>query len=207
MTFESWLAFCAIAFIAAVTPGPAVMLVAVHSISFGFKSSLLTALGNACGLLIMSCLSVIGLSALVLHSAVAFSVIKILGAVYLVYMGINLWRKGLVQKVTYHKEPAKKNHFGLYIQGILVAITNPKAIIFTTALFPQFISVSEPLLPQFLLLILTFMSLSFICLTGYSLLAQRAGNGAKFKVSEKLMGKVFGSSFIGAGCLLAASSK
>ena len=80
MQIESWLAFCAMALLATATPGPAALLVSVHSVSYGFKKSLMTVLGNVSGLFVMSTFSVLGLSTLVLHSAVGFTLLKLAGA-------------------------------------------------------------------------------------------------------------------------------
>lgn len=205
MAFENWIAFCAIALLATATPGPAALLVSVNSVSYGFRKSLFTVIGNMTGLFIMSGFSVIGLSALVLHSAVGFGVVKIAGAIYLIYLGLKMWRHGLVKLETRKTQGAKSN-WSLYVQGVLIALTNPKAIVFTTALFPQFISLAEPLLPQFSLLVLSFMSLSLICLSAYGLLAHAARHKAQKIVSNKASGKMVGGTFIGAGCYLATTS-
>ena len=203
MEFESWIAFCSIALLATATPGPAALVVSTNSVSFGFKKSLVTVLGNVTGLFFMSALSVLGLSAVILHSAIGFTAVKIFGAAYLIYMGLKLWRGGIGKIKTSESKKAKSNMLYLYLQGILVAITNPKAIVFTTALFPQFILVSEPLLPQFSVLVASFMALSFLCLSIYALLAQQARKRTKRIIPRKLASKIFGSTFIGAGCYLA----
>jgi homoserine/homoserine lactone efflux protein len=89
----------------------------------------------------------------------------------------------------------------------MISLTNPKAIIFTSALFPQFIVVSEPLLPQFLILVITLMACSFLCLLSYSLLSQNLKAGTKKYVSDRILGKVFGFAFISAGGVLAISTQ
>ncbi|WP_444938784.1 LysE family translocator [Microbulbifer sp. JMSA002] len=207
MQIESWLAFCSIALLATATPGPATLLVSTNSLMYGFKKSLITVLGNISGLLLMSSFSVLGLSAIVLNSAIAFTVLKIAGAIYLIYMGVNLWRKGITPMELKQTKKGKKHTISLYFQGILVSVTNPKAIVFTTALFPQFIVVSESLLPQFTVLVLSFMCSSFVCLSTYSYLARRAKNKTAKIFSGPIAGKVFGSTFIGAGCILASASR
>lgn len=207
MIFENWLAFCAIAFIATATPGPAVLLVSTNSLAVGFKKSLITVLGNVSGLFIMSACSVLGLSAIVLQSTMAFTTIKILGAFYLIHIGIKLWKNGISTMTIHESESVNNSFFSLYTQGILIALTNPKAIVFTTALFPQFIIISEPLLPQFTVLVVSFMTLSFLCLSSYSILVQRMKAGTTYVVPEKILGKVCGSTFIGAGCFLATASR
>ena len=95
----------------------------------------------------------------------------------------------------------------LYANGLLVALTNPKAIAFTTALFPQFIQPDRPMVPQFSILIMTFMFLSFVCLFGFGLMAERATMGAARIKMPGFMGKVFGSAFIGSGLFLASATQ
>lgn len=203
MQIESLLAFCAIALVATATPGPAALLVTTNSLMVGFKKSLITVIGNITGLFLMSGFSVLGLSALVLHSSIAFTIIKFLGAIYLIFAGLKIWVNGIraVNPESHHTAPITV--LKLYLQGLFVAITNPKAIIFSTALFPQFVVVSEPLLPQFSMMVASFMTLSFVCLSVYALAADKAKKVSNVIVS-KYFGKIFGSTFIGAGLYLAA---
>ena len=95
MDFDSWLLFASIALVATLTPGPAVLLVSTHSVSFGTRYSIATMAGNVTGLFIMSLFSVLGLSAIILHSAPIFFTVKMIGACYLIFLGIKLWRKDL----------------------------------------------------------------------------------------------------------------
>lgn len=207
MQFESWFMFCSIALLATATPGPAALLVSINSLSFGFKKSLATVLGNVTGLFIMSTLSVLGLSTIVLHSTIAFTVVKLFGAAYLAYLGFKLWRNGIGNIETGSIIESKVSTATLYKQGILISLTNPKAVIFTTALFPQFIVATEPLIFQFSVLVLSFMLLSFICLSSYAFVAQRAKARAMNTQAQQYLGKTFGATFIGAGCVLATSSE
>ena len=199
--------FCSIALLATATPGPAALLVSINSLSFGFKKSLVTILGNVTGLFIMSTFSVLGLSAVVLHSTVAFTVIKLLGAAYLAYLGFKLWVNGVGTIEVGSTRKSKGSSLSLYTQGVLVALTNPKAVVFTTSLFPQFIVAADPLMFQFSILVLSFMLLSFICLSLYALIAQRAKARTINTQVQKLFGKIFGAIFIGAGCILATTSE
>ncbi|MFT5675673.1 MAG: homoserine/homoserine lactone efflux protein [Paraglaciecola sp.] len=207
MHLENWLAFCSIAFIAAAIPGPAILLVSTHSLQYGTPRALITVAGNVTGLFIMSACFILGLSALVMVSSTAFIILKVLGALYLVYMGVKVWRSGVQLKAVDSKCQTKFSAWSLYSQGLLISITNPKAIIFTSALFPQFINISEPLLLQFLILVTTLMLCSFMCLLSYSLLSQKLKTGFKQFVSGGTLGKVFGSAFIGAGGVLAISTQ
>lgn len=208
MEINSWLLFSSIALVATITPGPAVLLVATHSIGCGPTKAIFTILGNISGLFIMSLMSVLGLGAIVLCSTTAFTLIKYAGACYLIYLGIKLWRGGFTQVETAaHSLPHKKiSNLRLYTQGLMVALSNPKAIAFTTALFPQFIDKSVQLLPQFAILVVTFMSYSFVCLFVYAKMSARAKNKARNTRLEKILSRVFGSLFIGSGIGLGASS-
>ena len=205
MQIETWLAFIAIAFVATVTPGPAILLVVTNALRYGLLRSVATVLGNVTGLLIMSLTSVLGLSTLILYSSVAFSIVKWVGVLYLLYIGLTIWRKGLSLEVDKHSVDNKKGYLPLYFQGLIVALTNPKAILFTTALFPQFIVLDQPLAYQFTVLVVSFMFLSASCLLGYALLFLKFKSSARFQAVfvKGFGGKVFGTFFMAAGAYLA----
>lgn len=208
MNYENWLLFMAIALVATITPGPAILLVSANSSSFGVRKSVFTILGNISGLFCMSLLSILGLSTLILCSAPIFFAFKIVGALYLIYLGVKLWQNGFTGKKIIHSpmvnHPPTPRNFRLYMQGVLISLSNPKAIAFTTALFPQFIQPELALAPQFIVLVTTFMFLSFSCLLGYAILARKARNRMQEKklCSLTVVGKAFGSLFIGSGIAL-----
>lgn len=206
MALESWLIFCSIALLATVTPGPAVLIVTTHSLQYGPFKSIPTILGNITGLFLMSLASVLGISTIILYSSVFFGFIKFIGAVYLVYLGIRVWRGGIVSKAVPVAEYRQARGLSRFGQGLAVALTNPKAIAFTTALFPQFIVETAPLTSQFTLLVATFMSLSFTCLLCYAVASHKAKEKSMRFISGKGLGRVFGCAFIGAGLALASSS-
>lgn len=212
MQIENWLGFCSIALLATATPGPAVLLVSVHCLSFGFKKSLATILGNITGLFIMSACSVAGLSAIVMHSVLTFTLIKIIGAIYLIYLGLKMWRNGIKHSGITAIDARQNTRdecrsVNLYGQGVMIALTNPKAIIFTTALLPQFLTLSEPLMPQFSILVVSFMLLSFACLSCYSLTALKMQANITTKAFGNAFGKISGSLFIGTGCFMLSQSR
>ena len=204
MTIETWLLFASISLAATLSPGPAVLLVTTHSLQYGPRRSIRTILGNITGLFLMSLFAVIGLSTLLLYSALAFSVFKTIGAAYLIWLGIRLWRRGMAA-ANPHDAGRVQSDAGLYRQGLLIALTNPKAIAFTTALFPQFITTGKPLSAQFLILAGTLMFLSFTCLLGYALASHRLNRHTGPMLSGKLTGKIFGGVFIASGAALAAT--
>ncbi|SFD65603.1 LysE family translocator [Pseudoalteromonas denitrificans] len=207
MQLESWFAFCSIAIIAAAIPGPAVLLIITHSLQFGALGSVFTIIGNVSGLLILSACSVLGLTALVKVSATGFIVIKIIGALYLLYLGIKLWRNGVKVSNSGINKTEKFNPKRLYSQGLFISLTNPKSIIFTSALFPQFIIISEPLLSQFIILVITLMMSSFMCLISYSVLSNKIKIYALGKEVGSKIGKIFGATFICASGALITSTQ
>jgi threonine/homoserine/homoserine lactone efflux protein len=211
MPFDSWLLFASIAFVATITPGPAILLVTTHSVTFGTRCSIATMLGNVSGLFLMSLLSVMGLSAIVLHSAPIFFAVKMVGALYLIFLGVKLWRNGfgLDELRTAKKSEMQSNPrlSRLYINGLLVALSNPKAIAFTTALFPQFIRSDLPMAQQFTVLIITFMFLSFACLFIYAVMAAETKNRTTHIRLPGVMSKVFGGAFVGSGVFLASATQ
>ncbi len=100
---------------------------------------------------------------------------KIVGAMYLVYIGIKQFRNlsNVFDKLSLQHKKSKSEYFLIFRKGYLVCVTNPKPIIFFTALFPLFIDTQRSLLPQFFILTLTFMSLSYMTLMAYALFAKR----------------------------------
>ncbi|PLX78200.1 MAG: lysine transporter LysE [Desulfuromonas sp.] len=212
MDLDSWLLFASIAFVATITPGPAILLVTTHSVAFGTGRSVATMLGNISGLFVMSLLSVMGLSAIILHSAPIFFAVKMAGAAYLVYLGVKLWRNGFgfhqAAPIAEFTDSRPKSPLAkLYLNGLFVALSNPKAIAFTTALFPQFIDPSQPIARQFAILIVTFMFLSFTCLWAYAAMAATASRRASHVKLPGAMSKFFGGAFIGSGLFLASASQ
>jgi threonine/homoserine/homoserine lactone efflux protein len=209
MDLENWLLFSSIALVATITPGPAVLLVATHSINFGVNRTVFTILGNISGLFFMSLLSVLGLGTLILFSSTAFTLIKVAGALYLIYLGIRLWRYGFSSPSARLKKVSGSKSAGalkMYSQGLMVALSNPKAIAFTTALFPQFIDHRNALLPQFGILVITFMTYSFLCLSLYARLSAKTGAGVRNSRLEKIASRIFASLFIGSGVGLGLTS-
>ncbi len=211
MNIDNFILFTSIALIATITPGPAIMLVTVNSVKYGIDKAILTIFGNVTGLFLMSLLAVLGLSTIILYSAPVFLTVKIIGALYLLYLGIKLWRSGLTFTNSKTSESVKNEqppkNYRLYLQGMFIALSNPKAIAFTTALFPQFIDSSQPLTHQFLILVSVFMLLSFTCLLGYAVLATKTKHHTSNVLARKLTGKIFGSIFIGSGVALAFTTQ
>ncbi|MDJ0829987.1 MAG: LysE family translocator [Desulfobacterales bacterium] len=208
MTIQSWFMYLMLVLVATATPGPAVLFIITNSTLYGWRRAVFAALGNIVGLLCLGIIAVTGLGAILETSETVFNVIKYAGAAYLVYLGIKLYlQKGLdVNAMQYQLMPVNASAFKIFFQALGVALSNPKAIVFLTALFPQFLNINIPLLPQFLRLIATLMIFSFSFLMLYALLAHTVKNWLIKPDRVKTVSRASGAIFIGFGVLLAASS-
>lgn len=170
MTFDLWLTFVAASTALLLIPGPTVLLVLSYALSKGRSVAAASAVGVAAGDLIAMTASLLGLGALVMASATAFTVLKWIGAVYLVWLGIKLIRSAPTTGLAPVRDVTTKGVFG---HTAAVTALNPKSIAFFIAFVPQFIQTTEPLLPQFVTLIATFVTLAAINAFAYALLADR----------------------------------
>ena len=159
---EQWLSFTVVALLTTFTPGPAVLFTLQNALSAGSKPALAGALGNAVGLSLVALLAFAGVSLLLTQSMLAFSVLKILGAAYLIYLAWGQWRQS---GASLSVNVAAVTGRGWFHRGVGVALTNPKAWLFISALFPQFISLQQPAAPQFAGLTLIFVGCSVLAHT------------------------------------------
>lgn len=172
------LLYTVVAFFYIISPGPAVFLAIANGITKDMRAVVSSSLGNIVGLFVLSTISILGLGALLVSSATLFFIVKIIGASYLIYLGIkqiNISRKPqLFDQATDTKAKNKKSHWRLFTESFFVAATNPKPILFFVALFPQFLVVDAPIAPQFAILTGIFMSISFFSLCTYGYISNKA---------------------------------
>ncbi len=208
MTIQSWLIYLALATAAASTPGPAILFIMTNTALYGRRKAIFAAMGNVSGLLVMGTIAVTGLGALLNTSEFIYSLVKYAGAAYLIYLGVKLFLQREIDFNCIHDsfKPETKTAQKIFRQAFCVAISNPKAIVFLTALLPQFIHMEQPILPQFFILIFTLMFVSFMCLMFYALLAYKAKFWLQQSSRMKKFGQVSGSIFVGFGVLLASTS-
>ncbi len=172
MSLELWLTFVAASTALLLIPGPTVLLVLSYALSKGRSVALASAVGVALGDLLAMTASLLGLGAMVLASASLFVALKWIGAAYLIWLGVKLIRSapsdGLATSAT--TQISAGQVFG---HAVAVTALNPKSIAFFIAFVPQFIRPDSPLLPQFTILISTFVSLAALNALAYALLADR----------------------------------
>ncbi len=136
-----------------------------NSINHGPRRAMLSVAGSVTAVLGVMLLSAMGLGALLAASEAAFTTAKIVGAAYLVWLGIRTFRSDAVLR-TADSTPRSRS---FYLQGLLVGASNPKAVLFFAAFFPQFLDPHLPIAPQFAVLALTFMAFEFAVLTACAL--------------------------------------
>ncbi|HIP12139.1 MAG TPA: LysE family translocator [Arcobacter sp.] len=208
MEMQTWLIYLLFAIIITSSPGPAILFIMSNASIHGFNKLVFIALGNIVGLLCLGIIAVSGLGAILQVSEYVFTIIKYIGAMYLIYLGIKL----ILQKNQKFNALNNKNQdtnitsTKLFFQAFAVAVSNPKAIVFLTALFPQFVNIQESLIPQFSALIATLMFFSFFFLMTYALMVHKAKYWLSKPSRISLVNKISGSIFIGFGALLATSS-
>lgn len=201
MDFHTWVLYISVALVAILSPGPSILLAINNSIMYDLKMVALSSLANILGLFTLSSAAMLGLGVVLYTSAALFTGFKVLGAMYLIYIGIRQFRNlgnafaGLHVK----SKKSKKELFGIFKKAYLVCVTNPKPIIFFTALFPLFMDINAPILPQFFILTFTFMFLSFITLMTYAYFAKTLKSWFSLPHRAIWFNKTSGVLFVGLG--------
>ncbi len=173
MSLDLWLTFVAASIALLMIPGPTILLVLSYALTQGRKVAVATAAGVAFGDLIAMTASLLGLGALVLASATAFMVLKWLGAAYLLWLGFKMARSAGHASLGDLSKSANLPARGVFGHAAAVTALNPKSIGFFIAFVPQFIDPAAPMLPQFTILIATFVTLAALNALAYALLADR----------------------------------
>ncbi|RXJ68265.1 threonine transporter [Halarcobacter ebronensis] len=202
----SYFIFLTLCIIATASPGPAVFLAIKNGAFYGFKKSLIGILGNISAMFTMASISAAGLGALLLSSSYLFFLIKILGGFYLIYLGIKAIRSNSLinrQKDVFQNKKGSE----LFKEAYFVGVSNPKAIVFYTALFPQFLDLEKSIFAQFLVLSGTFLFFSFLFLSLYSILASNIKVYLLKQEVIKWFNRVLGSLFIGFGVAITTSQR
>jgi threonine/homoserine/homoserine lactone efflux protein len=171
MPLDLWLTFITTSTALLLIPGPTVLLVLSYALGQGRRVAVASASGVALGDFIAMSLSLAGLGALVMASATLFSVLKWIGAIYLVWLGIKLIRSAPGSGLPH--TPDRSEARGVFAHAALVTALNPKSIAFFIAFVPQFLTPGAPLVPQFAVLIATFVTLAAINALAYALAADR----------------------------------
>jgi threonine/homoserine/homoserine lactone efflux protein len=164
-------AFLAIAVVVVLTPGPATALVIRNALRGGPRAAWATTAGNSTGILAWALASVLGISALVAASEAAFATLKLVGAVVLVWLGLQAWRRA--RRGLPAEAPAGRQSSSHYREGLLTSFANPKLAVFFVALFPQFVPDGASVLPATLLMAAIVVSLDLAYFTAIAVVVSR----------------------------------
>ena len=197
MSIETWLAFTAASAVLLIMPGPTILLVISYALGRGMRTALAVAVGVALGDFTAMTLSLLGLGALLATSALMFAIFKWIGAGYLVWLGITLWRSGGRLDVAARKDGAPA--FSMLGHAWLVTALNPKSITFFVAFLPQFLDPAAGFWRQLIIFEATFLALAFANAVGYGLIASRARGLVQNERAIAIFNRVGGSLLIGAG--------
>lgn len=197
MSFETWAAFAAASSVLLVIPGPTVLLVVSYALGQGWRTALPMAIGVALGDFTAMTLSMLGLGALLATSATLFTILKWIGAAYLVYLGIKLWRAGGTLDAAPRTDAVSAAK--MLGHAWLVTALNPKSITFFVAFLPAFLDPRADFLTQMLVFETTFLVLAFANAFGYALVASRARRLASDPRAIGIVNKVGGGLLVGAG--------
>jgi homoserine/homoserine lactone efflux protein len=207
MSVELWLVCLAAAIGLSLTPGPNGLLALTHGARFGARAAVATVMGGATGFFLLIAVSLAGMGALLTASETAFTIAKWIGAAYLVYLGIRLWfaPAPTLRPLEGQRLEAGASPVRLFSEGFLVAVTNPKALIFFAAFLPQFMVPGMPFLAQLLLLGGTFVIVEIVYELGLVALAHRAAPW--LARHGRLFNRITGATFVGIGAALATSQR
>jgi|SRR5680860_132069 threonine/homoserine/homoserine lactone efflux protein len=202
---DTYLLFLIIAIATVLSPGPGVVLTLTNAIRYGVSGAIGGILGIAFGTFIVAGVSATGVGVLLATSTVAFSIMKFIGAAYLIYLGIKLWRSPTAKIDV--KSAAIKSRKRQFIEGLTLQLTNPKAVFFFISIFPQFVDFSSDYAGQFTLLVVTYSSLVVLIHLLYARLAKSARSWLSSDKGGRVVNRVGGGTFMCFGIGLASAGK
>ena len=171
MELNKFLAFVAATMVMILSPGPSVVLTIAHSISYGWQRAISTVAGATVGVAVQLIIAAIGLVSLLNLVAGMFEWLRWAGAAYLIYLGIRQWRSaGTPLEVDSLEESGTKR----FVQGLAVTVPNPKSLIFIAVFLPQFIDTTRPVGVQFVIIVPTFLLITFGITSAWALVAAKA---------------------------------
>jgi threonine/homoserine/homoserine lactone efflux protein len=197
MSLETWFAFTAASAVLLIIPGPTILLVVSYALGQGWRTALPMAVGVALGDFTAMTLSMLGIGALLMASATLFTALKWIGAAYLVWLGIKLFRAGGTLGAEPRRDAASATR--MLAHAWLVTALNPKSITFFVAFLPQFLDRNADFWSQMAIFEATFLVLAFCNAFGYALVASRARSVFASKRAVRVFNRTGGSLLIGAG--------
>ncbi|SCX73866.1 homoserine/homoserine lactone efflux protein [Variovorax sp. EL159] len=208
MDLHVWLAFLVASCVIAVSPGSGAVLSMSHGLSYGVRRTTATIVGLQLGLAVILLVAGLGVGAVLTASATAFTVIKVVGACYLLWLGWRQWRAPVAAVATADGDAAESAREPdltapqRVLRGFLTNVTNPKGIVFMAAVLPQFIQPTRPLWLQLLVLLATTVMVDVTVMHGYAWLAARLQGMLRSVRARRAQNRVFGGVLMAMGAFL-----
>ncbi len=206
MSMEIWTTYLVATILILIIPGPTIILVITQAVTHGRGSVIPLAAGVVLGDLTAMTCSLLGLGAIMSTSAALFTAFKWVGAAYLLYLGVNLWRVTPARTADLRESPNISER-SLLRSSFVVTALNPKSIAFFVAFLPQFVTTGKPVWGQFLLLGGTFLVLALVNATVYALFASRLREAVDRQHVRTWFNRCGGTALIGAGVVTAAMQR
>jgi RhtB (resistance to homoserine/threonine) family protein len=190
-----------------VLPGPDMALVLQHGLARGRRAAVETAIGINAGLLVWAVAAALGIAALLRASAPAFTLLKLAGAAYLVWLGLRALNEARRGSADDASPSTKRRKASPFRQGLLSNLLNPKIALVFTTLIPQFVDAGNPAIAQTLLLAAIFIAMGLVWLTSYALLVAKVGELLKRSVVRRVLNAVTGTVLTALGVRLALTDR
>ena len=206
MNLEIWITYVLTTTLILIIPGPTIILVISQAATHGRKSIVPLVIGVLLGDFTAMTLSLLGLGTILAASATLFTLFKWIGALYLIYLGLNMWRRS-PKSSSIPNEPETKSTRLLFRSSFIVTALNPKGIAFFVAFLPQFIQPQKPISNQLILLGGTFLFLAIANASLYALFASQLRETIKKGNVQKWFNRGGGTALIGAGVITASMQR
>lgn len=203
MEISTWLAFFAASWAISISPGAGAVSAMSAGLNHGFRRGYFTTFGLVLGIWTQVVVVGVGLGALVAASSTAFLVIKWLGVAYLVWLGIAQWRAPATPMAAKLDDDTVVTRRSMVLRGWMINAVNPKGTVFLLAVVPQFLNLTQPLAPQYLVIGATLGFTDLVVMAGYTALAARVLGALKSPAHIRALNRTFGGLFVVAGSLLA----
>lgn len=205
MSLDTWLLFTLVCLAPVVSPGPGILFAISNALRHGPRVTILVGLANAFGITVLGLAVGFGLGAVMAASEVGFLILKLVGAAYLIYLGVKIWRDRDAFTVASQPAAGRPPVRRLIGHALAISLTNPKAAVALAALFPQFMVTTAPAAPQIVIMAVTY---GVLCAVNHVVIAYAGGWLRRFLSSTRRVNwvrRITGGSFMGFGAALAAA--
>lgn len=209
MTLQFWLTIAPVLLLLSFSPGPNNFISMYNGIRVGAPAAVVAVIGRNVAFTILMVVSALGLGAVIVTSSFWFNVVKWLGVAYLFYIGVKAWIAAKQNLSSMEEEGVvvPSSHFSRIRQEFMIAISNPKAVLIFTAIFPQLLDLSEPVAPQFTIIGVTFMATEFTAAFFYAIGGRQLRRVIRSPKGLVNLNRGMGGIFVAASAFLATATR